>query len=336
MEKTFNYIILLKKSDVIDLYKFGYIYAYTPTLSFDGDMDTLTKDTKKANALFKNANPFEYSIEYYLVQLKSDKKLSKKVSIDKVVNIYALDNDSFRVGLSLDPPIRLKEPFWQEAYDKFQINLFINNAKEGIGNLFEALSVTFDVKRKGFITNKDIQTIFSLSYHGERPNGKLSIWTYLLMYERHHNYPKDMRGFFLDALHAYANFIQGKEIDAPVSKSHLGSQLMQLNETSSFKEILSVIESNKSVSSVNKVFKDYFCVAALFQKLKKDFEDGMVYGKSYYGKPLSELYNTLKPFGEENVKLSLYLLGLTLGWDNTYKYIYQLHSLPFLSKQDIK
>lgn len=58
--------------------------------------------------------------------------------------------------------------------------------------------------------------------------------------------------------------------------------------------------------------------------------NGLEYGKRYYGKPIPELYYSLKAFGEDNLKLALYLLGLTLGWENTYQYIYQSRELAVL------
>lgn len=330
MEKQYNYILLLKKSDIIDLFKFGYLNTYCPSISFDGNIDTLSADKKKADSIFKNANPFEYSIEYYLLHIRTSKKLAKKIFIDDVVHVFALDEDSLRVGLNFDPPIKLEKPIWKEAFEKFQVGLMTDSATEGVKNVFEAFNTTFDVKRRGFVTKKDIQNTFSLAYCGDRPNGKLSIWTYLLMYDRHHNYPHDTRGFFLDALHAFANFKAQKEIDAPVTQSKLGSQIMQLREDAAFMDILKIVDGNKDVAPANKVFKGYFCVAALFLRLKKDFENGLEYGKEYYGKQIPELYSVLRAFGEDNLKLALYLLGLTLGWDNTYQYIYKLRGLAVL------
>ena len=330
MEKQYNYILLLKKSDIIDLFKFGCLNAYCPNVSFDGNIDKLCADKKKADSLFKNANPFEYSIEYYLLHIRTSRKLVKRFYINEVIHIFALDEDSLRIGLNLDPPIKLEKPIWEDAYDSFQIGLMVHSATEGVINVFEAFNTTFDVKRRGFVTKKDIHNIFSLAYCGERPNGKLSIWTYLLMYERHHNYPHDTRGIFLDALHAFANFKAHKEIDAPVTQSKLGSQIMQLREDAAFMDILKIVDGNKDVAPANKVFNGYFCIAALFLKLKMDFENGLEYGKRYYGKPIPELYSVLRAFGEDNLKLALYLLGLTLGWDNTYQYIYKLRRLAVL------
>lgn len=105
---------------------------------------------------------------------------------------------------------------------------------------------------------------------------------------------------------------------------------MQLREDAAFMDILKIVDGNKDVAPANKVFKEYFCVAALFLRLKKDFENGLEYGKEYYGKQIPELYSVLRAFGEDNLKLALYLLGLTLGWDNTYQYIYKLRGLAVL------
>ena len=47
-------------------------------------------------------------------------------------------------------------------------------------------------------------------------------------------------------------------------------------------------------------------------------------------KTAENFMNEVKKFDEKYLKPALYLLGLTLGWDNIYKLIYKRWDLPIL------
>lgn len=337
MEKKYYYLLLMRKEDVIDLFKYGQYKVYCPQVEFDGDIAQASSNEQLAKKLLDKANSFDYSIEYYLVQVESKKKTLKEVSIAEVAGIYALNHESFRIGLHLDPPIVVKSPIWEDAYNDFQIGQLIANAQKGVENVFKAFEMEKTVRLgRGFISKDDIKATFECFYAGTRPRGKLSVWTYLLLYERHQNYPDDNRGFFLDALHAYANYSKEAEIDASVAQgSKLGNQIYHdFDNKTTFEQISYYISSNKVVASTDKIFKNYFTVAFLFLRLKKDFEAGLDANKLYYGVHINRLKDVLKHYGERELKHALYLLGLTLGWDLTYKYIYQISSYPILKKTE--
>ena len=86
------------------------------------------------------------------------------------------------------------------------------------------------------------------------------------------------------------------------------------------------------MTGTDKIFKNCFTIAFLFLRLKKDFEAGLDANKLYYGVHINKLKDVLKQYGERELKHALYLLGLTLGWDLTYKYIYRISSYPVLKK----
>ena len=335
MEKKYYHLLLMRKEDVIDLFKHEQYKVYCPQVEFDGNIAQASSNEQLAKKLLDKANSFDYSIEYYLVQVESKKKTLKEISIGEVAGIYALNQESFRIGLHLDPPIVVKIPIWEKAYDDFQINRLIADAQKGVENVFQAFEMEKTVRLgRGFITKDDIETTLKCFYSGTRPRGKLSIWTYLLLYERHQNYPDDNRGFFLDALHAYGNYTKAAEIDASVVQgSKLGKHIYQdFDNKATFEQISYYIRSSKVVAGTDKIFKNFFTIAFLFLRLKKDFEAGLDANKLYYGVHINKLKDVLKQYGERELKHALYLLGLTLGWDLTYKYIYRISSYPILKK----
>lgn len=325
-----NYIFLIKKSDFVDLFKFGRISVFCASVPFDGDIEKARNNETLADKLFKQASPFEYSMEYYLVHISSDKKKLKQINIGDVCHIFALDHNSLKVGLDLNPPIKLDAPLWPFAYERFQISLMQKSAEEGVDNTFEAFGLDFDVKRKKFISKKDISTIMTLSYQGRRPAGAMSIWVYLLMYERHQYYPKDTRGYFLDALHVWANYLKHQEFDIPVSESRLGKKIIELPYNAKFDDLAKFVAMDKNVAKADKVFKGFFKMVALFLLLKNEFQNGLETQGLYFGRHISELLPILEGYGMEDLKLSLYLLGLSLGHELTYQYVYQLRKYPFL------
>ena len=331
MDRKYNYILLLKKSDFVDLFKFGHIGAYCAFVKFDGDIEEVKGNEALSDKLFKQANPFDYSMEYYIVHVCSDKKNFKQIEIGDVQHIFALDFDSVKVGLQLDPPVKLEAPLWESAYEKFQIALMQKSAEEGVCNTFEAFGLSFEVKRKKFITKKDITKILTLSYQGKRPKGAMSIWTYLIMYERHRYYPKDTRAYFLDALHVWANYLKHQELDMPVSESRLGKKITDLPYDTKFEDLVKIVTMDKNVSKAEKVFKGFFKIAALYLLMKHEFQDGLDSDRLYFGHHISELVPILSRYGLEELKLSLYLLGLSLGHELTYKYIYKLRNYRFLA-----
>ena len=72
-------------------------------------------------------------------------------------------------------------------------------------------------------------------------------------------------------------------------------------------------------------------IAALFLTLKDYFREGVDENKMYSGLPLDEFINKVKKYDAKYLKPALYLLGLTLGWDNIYKLMYKRWDLPILS-----
>lgn len=340
-----NYIVLVRKDELIDLFKFGQLFTPCNFAEFDGDIVRLSQDADKAQEVFKKVNDFEFSVEYYFLHLLRDRTLSDrgkdgyKFFIEEVQGIYALDSESWRMSLMLTPPVVVNRPIWENFYKDIEVKRAYNDALIGIKNVEKVFGVNFSklTRDKDFIAHKEdavkwcvIQDAM-LNVPAQDEN---SIWYYLLRYERHQNYPKDNRGFFLDALHVFANYSKKTTLDASLIKHPLGALAMTLPESVKFNDLLRYVDSDtKSLPTINGVYRGFLNVATLFMVLKDMFEQGLIDGPAYKGMELPVMVDALKHnYDEPTLIRALYLLGFVLGRELTYKYTYVFDQLPFLKK----
>ena len=328
-----NFIILIHKADFIDFFKNGkYNAAACPNVKFNGDIHALCANTKLAETLFKKSNPIEYSIDYLLLHISKEGGLNV-LQIKDVISIYALDNSAFSIGIDMNPSVILNPPIWQDAFENFQIMTSVNKALDGV-KLVEEL---FDIGKLSFskMKKQDLLDTFESVYYETEPEGDLSAWTYLLRYERHENYPKDIRGYFIDALHVFGNISRKTSYhDSMIEKSHKGRDMYELLGDKQFNTIVSWLKEDKAFAKKVKSTTgspDFMPIAALFLTLKDYFREGFDEDKMYSGLPLDEFIHKVKKYDAKYLKPALYFLGLTLGWDNIYKLMYKRWDLPILS-----
>lgn len=328
-----NYILLISKADFIDFFKNGkYNTANCQSVKFDGNIKALRTNAKLADALFKKANSIEYSIDYLLLHICKTGSVGV-LQIKDVISIYALDNSAYSIGIDMNPSVTLNPPIWQEAFEKFQIQTNINKALEGVKlveKLFEIGKLNFTKMKK-----QDLVDAFKSAYYETEPEGNLSPWTYLLRYERHENYPKDGRGYFIDALHVFGNITRKVSYhDSMIEKSRKGREISE-QSNSTFNYLVSLLKADKSFLKKVKAATgtvDFIPIAALFLTLKDCFKNGMDENITYNkGMSLDEFINSIKKFDIKYLKPALFLLGITLGWDNIYKLMYKRWDLPILS-----
>lgn len=323
------YIAMFRKDDLIDLYKFGSLYVYTQIVEYKESIEKLEMDCNFAeNKFFAKCNPMDYSIEYYIVVLECASKPGK-INISQVRKIYALDMDSYKIGLDLDRKLTISEPIWHEEYLKFQVKRYVDGAKAGafiMNNIFG-----FENCDKLLKLNKKNDFLFEVyydSYKSCNPEGKHCIWYYLLRYERHQNYLNDYGGYFLDMLHVYANYKKGMFIDADI-KQHRTGKLIVESGCHNFGNLWKLIDA-KGKDTVTTMKKDkvqsLIKVAPFFFLLKNEFKVGISNEVHYMGKyPLNEFVNIIKNTykdSEMELRMAVQLVGYALGWDYTYKYSY--------------
>lgn len=328
-----NYIYLIRRADFVDFFRNGVFNASAyPKVKFDGNIKTLRTNTKLAESLFKKSNYIDYSIDYLLMHVCKAGNVST-LKIKDIISLYALDKSAFSIGIDMNPSVTLNPPIWQDAYENFQIQANIKKAIEGV-KLIEEL---FDMENLSYskMKKQDLIDTFKSVYYETEPEGDLSPWTYLLRYERHENYPKDNRGYFMDALHVFGNISQKKSYhDSMIDKSHKGKEINGQISISTFNDLASWIKEDKVFTKKVKSKTgngDFMPIAALFLKLKDCFKDGISEDRTYCNLSLDEFIRGVKKYDIKYLKPALYFLGLTLGWENVYKLMYKRWDLPILS-----
>ena len=334
-----NYILLIRKSDLVDYIKYGHFYPLCSSIDFDGDIVSLGKDTSKALKLLEKSNDFEYCIEYYLVHVCTSSKLSaaKPLMISDLKGIYSLNSEAHRIGLSLKPAVRLNPPIWDDSvFDTFLLNIEKADSDRGIENVEMIFGVSFSKMPKGFLKRskkeKEHYAIIEDSFYNVELCGQESIWAYLCRYERHQNYPSDNRGFFLDAIHVVYNYQKEKVLDTSMTEVPIGKHLLEMPKNISYKNLLAVMEEHTNfIKYTDKLFKGFYRIAPLYMTLKSVFKDGIDSDKSYFGMSLDKLIESLKTqYNQDDLKVALYLISFQLGWKGTYQSIYRKEKEPFL------
>ena len=322
-----HFLILLRKDDIIDFYKYGRWNALCPNIKFDGDIDVLSQNSKLMEKLFKQSNPFDYSMEYFLVHILCPKLSSCEV--DDIQDIFPLDGESYKMGLALSPEVRLSKPLFEKSYIEFQIRNEIIDAKKGVEHVFSIFELECP---KSIFKKGELEAIIRDSLLENPIKGEQSILYYLLRYERHQSYPKDNRGFFLDAIHAFYDFEKKTDMDISVVQSKIGHIIAEQEPKVRYKEILSIVELQKDfLKHCEKAKKGYYRFAPLFLMLKSTFIDGIRDDVTYCNLELSQFVKAMKDgYDNKDLTKALYLLGVALGREYTYQHVYKMKRIPIL------
>ena len=178
------------------------------------------------------------------------------------------------------------------------------------------------------ITSEIQDKIFELIFSERRPEGELSPWIYLFLYERHATYPKDKnKGYFLDYIHIYLNYSSQKEHDFDVRDNNL-EVVKLLDEATSdrFSDLQNSIATSGLKNKVDEIAPLYHDTAPLFLYLKSRCAEGFDRGL---------LKDEVKKMlvNEPYKRVALYLLGLTLGYDKVYDAYYDELPLSIFSDE---
>lgn len=329
-----QYISIIRKSDFTDLFKYGHLYVYH-ALTFDG----LLCDQKNKNnrwlfdMLTYRMNNFEYSFEYVLIHFEKEKFEGDSfvVQVNELQGVYALNEEAKKeMSISFDPRIQIHVSPWTKWFDELQQQQFVAQCLRGVDVIWKVFELSDDDKKEceKIISRDVIKEVVRQLFAHERPKGELSLWGYLLRYERHSFYPKTIIGFFYDLIHVVCNWSSKKETLAGVAE---GTEAYKKIKGDKFEDILKSLEgSNLAGVTKEKTSCDFCCVAPLFLLFKSMFGEGLVfyqdsakfieYGKTY----------------KSEFSIVAYLLGITLGYDKTYDAYYDKINLPLFNKKELK
>lgn len=335
-----DYLALLRRTDFVDLYKYGYFYLNKDKIvSFDCPVSELSKRSDIFDFLFSQVNSFESSFTYLLIHYtKSDIECeSSFVSIEEVKGVYPLDSEAKReYESSFDEHIRIENPIWDDTISLIQKRLLFESSIQGARNVFTIFKLNEIERCKTIIDDDMVEEMLSDVYDNRRPKGNKSIWVYLMRYERHSFYPKDTLGFYMDVVHVICNFMAKREVeDYEVESTTIYNILDSYNGLS--------LKSNEIIERLNKddraagfLYKlkefvpeaNFIKVAVNYLYMRYRYSD-----KFFYEEKIIESCKT--SFADSFI-LASYMLGITLSHDNTYSCLYETLPLPiYKSKQEM-
>lgn len=330
-----DYIALIRKNELVNFYKYGWTFPYFPYVQIDCREEELSAHPEYGKDLFTKTNPLDYSIEGYLLLISTSNPIDTKerLFINQIHGVYALDKEAYNIGIHLSPAIKLNPPLWEDVYSDFCIQGEVRDAEIGVENIFKIFGLE---QPESPLTVETVEIFRNLS-KGISPKGKHSIWYYLLQYNRHHPYPKGNLGYAFDALQVFINYKNEKEVDDSVFTISPESKRMLRCNTNKMKDIQEAfIASCPLAMKTNEIESDYMLISSLFLMLKEIFKDGIDVSMKVLDKydiqSFAEKFRSQKDVSLSIKEQALYLLGLTLGREGTYKYIYSEENLPILEK----
>lgn len=331
-----NYLALMRKQEFTDLYKYGIFHANRDMIKkFDCSIEDLKNNLEFFREIFALANAFDSSFTYVFVHysMEPDNSCLEEIEIEDVQNIYPLDDEA-KIGLKINPidrRIPIQDPLCPEVVFEYRKSKTYSDCKRGTENVWKVFGlsdVQYDYSTK-IVPNSCIKEVIDELYRGKRPEGELSIWIYLLRYERHAIYPHTTLGYFMDAIHVVVNKMNGRDVDSYES-THIYKLLDSLDYNLKSDKIQEEINSSEEAKGIKVIIKrycpeiDYLKVATIFLKMKNDYADGLTYCKK-------TIEDYLKAWPNE-FPVAAYLLGLTLGHRKTYDCLYDILPLPLYKK----
>lgn len=333
-----KYLALVRKSEFIDMFKYGSLYLNkSSVISIENEETEYLKQYSTLNRLFKYSNPFEYTFEYLIISFKSESFESNQglVFLDEVVNIYPLDTEAYlEMKDTLDSRIHFSEPLCLDFVKEIQIDRMVNSQINGARNIWKIFQLDSPIDKYEAIINRDIiKNVIRGLFEDKRPVGDISIWEYLLRYERHSFYSERHKGFFEDAVHVALNCINKEEIMSIETTSIY--QEIESAPKNNFSVIKNILETSNNCEKYRNTIQqivtgiNYTDTASIYFYLKHLCKEGLNY------KGISDNLNKLILQGE-SFYMAMYLLGVFLGHDKTYDTLYEILPLKIFIKPAIE
>lgn len=322
-----HFLALIRKADFTDLYKFGHLHINGDMKTeFDVPVEKLPQHIEVFTELSRNANSFDNAFVYLIIHYTKevDDAASNIVYIEDVKNIFPLDAESkIDFEMSFDERIRIEEPIWKDAVLELQKQQEILACKKGAQNMMKIIGFeNSDFKCEEIITDEIISEIVELLFSDKRPSGEMSIWVYLLRYERHSFYPQNTLGCFMDMVNVVCNRHVKQEVDAQAIKPTGIFQLLESfkdREDAQFENIYNTIQE-KALKFIEMTHSyesriDFIKVATLYLLLRKKYSDDFYYDENFI--------TSCKKYYGDDFKLAAFLLGVVMGHNHTYDCLYE-------------
>ena len=332
-----NYLILLRRADFIDLYKYGFLNVNKDRIvPFECSISEIESKPELYDSVFAEVNSFDSSFAYLILHYEKKDSLSNPatISIEEVQHIFPLDLEAKKeFESSFDEHIRIDNPIWDNAVSLIQKRQMFDSSMQGTRNIFNIFKLEGLQFCKSIIDDISVEEMLSDVYDNIRPNGDKPIWTYLMRYERHSFYPKDTLGFYMDVVHVICNFMAKREVDDyevegtaiyKILDSYNGLNLKSndINDRLRLDERASgfLQKISEFVPDV-----DFISVAINYLVMRERFSDDFTYDQ--------EFVERCKASFGQSFTLASYMLGIALTHDKTYSCLYENLPLPIYKSQ---
>lgn len=332
-----NYLALIRKADFTDLFKYGKLHINNDMKTdFSCSVEELPSHPEVFFNLTHFANSFDSAFAYLIIHYVKDstKGLANDVYIEEVQNIYPLDFESKEAfAMSFDERIRIENPIWPDSVWNLQKQQQFNDCLKGAANLRAILGFSnSDHECRKIISDDIVREVVNELYEDNRPTGDISIWVYLLRYERHSYYPQSTLGYFMDMVNVVCNRMASREVeedDIKITQIFVLLDSLRKHSDLQYKQIYQWLVENIAAQGFFKKINEYESrvdfskVATLFLILRNKYKEDFFYEK--------EFIEYCKSFGFE-FELAAYLLGIVLGHEHTYDCMYDMLPLSIFKK----
>lgn len=335
-----NYLALIRRADFIDFFKFGFFYLNSEKIvDFDCPISELPKRDDIYDALFGKINSFESSFAYLIINFTkaNDADDPSAVTITEVKNIFPLDLEAKReYESSFDEHVKINNPIWPDAISLIKKKQLYQNSMQGVRNIFNIFKLEGIEKCKDLISEDTIEEMLSDVYDDIRPSGNVPLWVYLMRYERHSFYPKELLGYFMDIVHIIVNFMSKKEVEDYIVESTDIYKILATYEGKGYRsnEILNLLRQNEMASGfLSKIASfvpdvDFILIAVNYLKMRDLYREEFRYDEKFV--------SACKASFGESFTIASYMIGIALGHNKTYACLYE--SLPlaiYKSKEEM-
>ena len=135
-----NYLILLRRADFIDLYKYGFLNVNKEKIvPFDCSIPEIESKPELYDSIFAEVNSFDSSFAYLILHYEKKDSLSNPatISIEEVQHIFPLDLEAKKeFESSFDEHIRIDNPIWDNAVSLIQKRQMFDSSMQGTRNIF--------------------------------------------------------------------------------------------------------------------------------------------------------------------------------------------------------
>lgn len=324
-----NYLALIRKADFVDLFKYGSLHVNRDMVrQFSCKVEELPDRQPIFDDLSYYSNAFDSTFTYLFIHYEKNLGRVNDINIADVRGIYPLDKEAKKeLSLSLDPRIKINDPLWADAVFNLQKKQTIQDSKNGASNIWKIYSLSDSIDDiKQIVTDEALSEVINELYDNRRPEGKQSIWVYIMRYERHAFYPNNSIGAFMDAVNAIFNYFKGRDVDSEEIESEMIMKFFSFcNERMpniQFSDILHKLSIQTEPNIIQFLSKvraidaniDVLKVASLFFIYRNQYKVDFYY---------DEKWETAGKKNGKEFAIACYMLGCILGHEHTYDCLYE-------------